>query len=182
MLRMRSRDAPEPLAAEEAALTDMTRVVADAQAEIARLVQLGELQNDPIRHPIQALSVHLGALHKITQASSQMLAHQLQASPRPIDSRNQPLCEDELRRAVIQGVSGYADKAVQALNWRSALIGTGVVVGALLIGAVAGYAVHGDRLLVAGVSAGQTECQDVNGGTLCRIPVWAKLPPVAAAR
>jgi hypothetical protein len=182
MLRMRSRDAPEPPAANETALTDMARVVADAQTEIARLVQLGVLQNDPIRHPIQALSVHLDALYKITQAGSQMLAHQIRASPRPIDSRNPPLCEDELRRAVIQGVAGYADAAVRALNWRSALIGTVVVVGALLIGAVIGYVVHGDRLLVAGVSAGQTECQDVNGGTLCRIPVWAKLPPVAAAR
>jgi hypothetical protein len=179
MLRVRSRDAPEPPTADEAALSDMTRVVADAQAEIARLVQLGELQNDPIRHPIQALSVHLDALCKITQAG---IAHQMQAPPQSINSRNQPLCKDELRRAVIQGVSGYADAAVRALNWRSALVGAGVVVGALLVGAAAGYAVHGDRLLVAGVSAGQTECQDVNGGTLCRIPVWAKLPPVAAAR
>ena len=58
----------------------------------------------------------------------------------------------------------------------------GRLIGALLIGAAAGYAVHGDRQLVAGVSAGQSECQDVDGGTLCRIPVWAKLPPVAAAR
>jgi hypothetical protein len=182
MLRMRSRDAPEPPAADETALTDMAKMVADAQAEIARLVQLGELQNDPIRHPIQALSVHLDALYKITQAGSQMLAHQMQAPLRPVDARNQPLCEDEWRRAVIQGVSGYADEVVRALNWRSALIGIGVVVGALLIGAVAGYALHGDGLLVAGVSAGQSECQDVNGGTLCRIPVWAKLPPVATAR
>jgi hypothetical protein len=38
------------------------------------------------------------------------------------------------------------------------------------------------RPLVAGVSAGQAECLDVNGGTLWRIPVWAKLPPVAAGR
>ncbi len=52
----------------------------------------------------------------------------------------------------------------------------------LLIGAAGGYAVHGDRPLVAGVSAGQSECHDVDSGTLCRIPVWAKLPPVAAAR
>jgi hypothetical protein len=51
------------------------------------------------------------------------------------------------------------------------LAGTGVVIGALLIGVAAGYAVHRDRLLVAGVSAGQSECQDVDGGTLCRIPV-----------
>jgi hypothetical protein len=182
MLRMRSRDAPEPPAADETMLTDMARVVADAQAEIARLVQLGELQNDPIRHPIQALSVHLDALYKVTQAGSQVLARQLQASPRPVDPRNQPLGKDELRRAVIQGVASYAGEAVRALNWRSGLVGTGVVLAALLGGAVAGYAVHDSRQLVAGVSAGQTECQDVNGGTLCRIPVWAKLPPVAAAR
>jgi hypothetical protein len=146
-------------------------VVADAQAEIARLVQLGELQNDPLRHPIQALSVHLDALYKITQAGSQMLAHQIQASTRPVGWRNQPLCEDELRHAVTRGVAGSAGETMRALNWRSALAGTGVVIGALLIGVAAGYAVHRDRLLVAGVSAGQSECQDVDGGTLCRIPV-----------
>ena len=182
MLRVRSRDAPRPPTADETALTEMARVIADAQAEIARLVRLGELQNDPLRHPIQALSVHLDAVYKVTQAGSQMLARQLQASPRPFNSQNQPMGEDELRQAVIHGVAGYAGEAVGALNWRSGLVGTGVVVAALLVGAVAGYTARGDRQLIAGVFAGQTACQDVNGGTLCRIPVWAKLPPMATPR
>ena len=30
---------------------------------------------------------------------------------------------------------------------------------------------------VAGVSAGRQECSEQQGGTLCYIPVWAKLPP-----
>ncbi len=67
--------------------------------------------------------VHLDALYKITQAGSQMLAHQIQASRRPIDWRNQPLGEDERRRAVVAGCAG---ETVRELRWRSALVGTNV--------------------------------------------------------
>jgi hypothetical protein len=36
---------------------------------------------------------------------------------------------------------------------------------------------HGDRQLVAGISAGGQECHQERGGELCYIPVWSKLPP-----
>jgi hypothetical protein len=44
----------------------------------------------------------------------------------------------------------------------------------------AGYWFHGSQQLVAGVSAGKQECQEQQGGTICFIPVWAKLPPAKA--
>ena len=51
----------------------------------------------------------------------------------------------------------------------------------LLIGAFgAGYWFHGSQQLVAGVSAGGQECHEEQGGTICLIPVWAKLPPSTA--
>jgi hypothetical protein len=65
---------------------------------------------------------------------------------------------------------------VQAHIWRSILIAVAASL-LLLIGAFgAGYWFHGNQQLVAGVSAGQQEC-DQQGGTICFIPVWAKLPP-----
>ena len=48
----RRRSGCQPPAVDEAALAEMGQVISDARAEIIRLVQLGELQNDPIRHPI----------------------------------------------------------------------------------------------------------------------------------
>ena len=66
---------------------------------------------------------------------------------------------------------------VQAHIWRSILIAVAASL-LLLIGAFgAGYWFHGNQQLVAGVSAGQQECRDQQGGTICFIPVWAKLPP-----
>ena len=70
---------------------------------------------------------------------------------------------------------------VQAHIWRTILIAVAVAVAVsllLLIGAFgAGYWFHGSQQLVAGVSAGQQECSEQQGGTLCYIPVWTKLPP-----
>jgi hypothetical protein len=62
---------------------------------------------------------------------------------------------------------------------RMVAIVSAVVVAVLLVAAFAGgYWWHGSQQLVAGVSAGQQECHDQpNGGTLCYIPLWSKLPP-----
>jgi len=62
-----------------------------------------------------------------------------------------------------------------------ALVTAACTAVALLVGAfAAGYFFHDDRQLVAGVSAGQQECHDQpNGGTICFIPVWSKLPPTS---
>jgi hypothetical protein len=63
---------------------------------------------------------------------------------------------------------------VQAVNWPNASVG-------MRCDRRSGR-MRGARQLVAGVSAGQPECRDVNGCTLCRIPVCTKLPSMAAAR
>jgi hypothetical protein len=57
--------------------------------------------------------------------------------------------------------------------------GLNVIAVAIAIAAfAAGFWWHGNQQLVAGVSAGQQECQEqAGGGTLCRIPIWTKLPP-----
>jgi hypothetical protein len=135
MLRARSGEsqAAKPPAVDEVALAEMGRVVADARAEITRLMQVGELQNDPIRHPIQALSVHLDALYKVTRASSQMLAEQIQASAQQIPA-GPPVRDEDLRRALRQGIATHATGAERALSVRA-----GLLLAAVLAGVGAGY-------------------------------------------
>ena len=135
MLRARSGEsqAVQPPAVDEAALAEMGRVVTDARAEITRLMQLGELQNDPIRHPIQALSVHLDAFYSITRASSRMLTEQIQASAQQIPT-GPPLREEDLRRAVMQSIATHGTGVERALSVRA-----GLLLAAVLAGAGAGY-------------------------------------------
>ena len=57
-----------------------------------RLIQLGELKHDPIRYPIQVLSVHLDALYKLSVERSRAVASLTEASRNPIS--------DERRSAV----------------------------------------------------------------------------------
>ncbi len=163
-----------PVASGETNLAEMGQVIADARAEIDRLIQLGELQNDPIRHPIQALSVHLDALYQVTLAGSQTLAKQIQTS----DASRMPVRDDDLRRAVAQGISGHAGALAKALNVKNTLIISGLLVAAVLVGAGGGYWFRGEAPILAGVHAGAERCEDrADGSRLCWLPIWEKLPP-----
>ena len=66
---------------------------------------------------------------------------------------------------------------VRAHLWRTILIAVAASLLPLIGAFGAGYWFRGDQQLVAGVSAGQQECHEQQGGTICFIPVWAKLPP-----
>jgi hypothetical protein len=93
----------------------------------------------------------------------------------------QPRITDEqckaMSKASVDGAWRATAELVRAHIWRSILIAVAASL-LLLIGAFgAGYWFHGSQQLVAGVSAGGQECQEQQGGTICFIPVWAKLPP-----
>jgi hypothetical protein len=135
---------------------EMGRVVAEAQAEMDRLVRLGNLQNDPIRHPIQALSVHLGAFHKLIEAAKR------------------PCTGDDIRRLT---------PSAGARNRRTALIAAGTLMLAFLAGTGAGYWLSGVVPVSAGVHAGAERCEDrTDGSRLCWIPVYERLPAVPTNR
>jgi hypothetical protein len=96
----------------------------------------------------------------------------------------QPKITDEqckaMSKAAADGAWRVTASLVQAHIWRTILIAVAVSL-LLLIGAFgAGYWFRGSQQLVAGVSAGQQECSQQQGGTLCYIPVWTKLPPAKA--
>ncbi len=183
VLRKRSGEGPEPTAAGEAALTEMGQVVAEARVEIARLVQMGALQDDPIRYPIQALSVHLEALYKVTLTGSQTLAKQIQASVQSDDLAKPSVPDDDLRRAHVHGLPARAAGIVAVPGTRNTLIGAGMLAAALLAGAAGGYWFRGAAPVVAGAHAGAVRCDDrPDGSRLCWIPVWERLPSAPASR
>jgi hypothetical protein len=154
------------------------KAIADARAEMERLIQLGELQNDTIRHPIQALSVHLDALYKLSLASAQAFARQVQAS----DTSRRPAVDDEIRRAPAQAIPAHAGNWGGVLNARNALIVAGMLL-TMLVGAGGGYWIRGGEPTLVSARAEAEKCEDrTNGSRLCWIPVWEKLPPAPAGK
>lgn len=57
---------PRPRAA-----TDLEETIQAAQTALERSVQLGRLTNDPLRHPLEALSITLGAFRDIVAGASE---------------------------------------------------------------------------------------------------------------
>ena len=132
MLRMRSGGDPSS----EAPLPpEMDQVIAEARAEMDRLVELGGLQNDPLRHPIQALSVHLGALHALTLDSSRTLAKQIEAARQSIN-------DEDIRRlsqAAANGAERRATEVARSANRRTVAIATASVLALMGASAVGGW-------------------------------------------
>jgi hypothetical protein len=152
---------------------ELPEIIAQARAEIDRAIDLGGLRNDPIRHALTALATHLDALYRVLTDATLTIGNQLEEAKRPVS-------DEDLRRlskVAADGAWRVTAGMVRAHLWRTILIAVAASL-LLLIGAFgAGFWFHGSQQLVAGVSAGRQECSEQQGGTLCYIPVWAKLPP-----
>ena len=95
-----------------------------------------------------------------------------------LDRLRQPVRDEELRRAVVQGIDRHADIVVRIMGWRNVLIGAALLVAAVMIGGGAGYWLRGEAPVLVGVRAGAEHCEDRNDGSrLCWIPVYERLPP-----
>src|SRR4051794_33255940 len=131
MLRVRSGGSgPEHPADRD---EELATIVEAAQAELDRAIQLGGLQNDPIRHTLRALSVHLAALqHVLLSFGARMDAADKRAS-------------------TVQ--DSAAQKPRQASRIKDALLAAVALVATLLIGGGAGYWLRRPAELVVGVSA-----------------------------
>jgi hypothetical protein len=168
-LRIRSGElSPDP---DVALGPGLGKAIEDAQAEMQRLIQLGELQNDPIRHPIQALSVHLDALLKLSTAHSQALTRQSGAAF--TDEQ-----VDDIGRRLLGSCQAWSRSLERAAMWRSWAALAAIVLAAIVLGFGAGWSYRGDLPTIAGLSAGANKCEDrPDGSRLCWIPVWERLPP-----
>jgi hypothetical protein len=149
---------PKPI---PSGMGDFASRVEAAQKAMAEAVTKAGLQPDPFRFPLESLAMTVGLF-------SELIQH--------LEAARQPVRDEELRKAVTRGVADCATETVRALNVRNAVLGAGLLMAALLIGAVGGYLFHGSAPVVVGVSAGAEQCQDQNGGRLCWIPLWERLP------
>ena len=152
---------------------ELMGTVSAAVDELDRAIQSAELQRDPLRHALKALATHLKALHRVLTDATLTIGAQIEEAKRPIAAEDLK----RLGKVAADGAWRATAGLVQAHIWRTILIAVAASL-LLLIGAFgAGYWFHGSQQLVAGVSAGKQECQEQQGGTICFIPVWAKLPP-----
>jgi hypothetical protein len=95
-----------------------------------------------------------------------------------LDRLRQPVRDEELRRAVVQGIDMHAGTVVRTMGWRNVLIGAALLVAAVVIGAGSGYWLRGEAPVLVGVRAGAEHCEDRSDGSrLCWIPVFERLPP-----
>jgi hypothetical protein len=134
-------------------------VVAGAKAEIGRLVQLGELQDDPLRHPIQALAVHLDAMQKITVAG--------QTSGGTQQSALTDQQVDDIGRRLMVSCQVWSRSIVSASYWRSQATLAAVIVSVAALAFGGGWWMHSPPSEMA--------CADqADGSRLCWM--YTKLP------
>jgi hypothetical protein len=137
-------------------------------ADLEREARRAEMSGDPLGPVLRALASTATAMDRAMAEVS-----------RQIEQNRQPMPKDVVRQAVAEGVRFATLDVVRAFNLRTILAAAGAVIVLMVAAFGAGYLVHGDQLMVAGLSAGDQTCRPQNGGVLCYIPVWKTLPPAA---
>lgn len=141
-----------------------------AQEALEQEARRADAVGDPTASMLRAMAQTVGATHRTLVEATLTLGKQIEAV-------HQPIPEVTLRNAIIQGIGVYAQDMIGALNLRTALAAAGVALVLMVASFGGGYWWHGSQQLIAGVSAGQQECHEQHGGTVCLIPIWTKLPP-----
>jgi hypothetical protein len=85
-----------------------------ALAQLDRAATEASVHEDPLELPFTALAAFLRAQRQLYAEADVSLA-------RHIETAKQPVRDEELRRAVIKGISTYAVQVVQAINWQSTI-------------------------------------------------------------
>ena len=139
--------------------------VLDHHGELEREARRAEMSGDPLAPVLRALADTTGAMDRSMAEVS-----------RQIEQNRQPVAPETLRRAVAEAVRFTVSDMVRAFNLRT-IVAAVIVVIVLMAGSFGtGYLVHGDRLMIAGLRAGDDTCRPQNGGVLCYIPIWKTLP------
>jgi hypothetical protein len=144
--------------------------LADIQAEVMR--------RHGVRVPLTDPSFVVASMNEMMLA---VHAARIEAAAVRIEAVKSPIAEQDLDR-LAKAAARRSERAAMALarsaNWRTILLSAGVLAAVALTGVGAGYWMHGDGPALAGVHAGAERCSDhPNGGRLCWIPVWERLPP-----
>ena len=131
--------------------------VRHAQAELERAVREGNLAKDPMRLPLGALAVTLGAQHQLhvahvhqSRATVESIVEAIREARMPIDS----VVVDRIEAAAAVGASDRAGQLARMHIWRSGVIAGAVLMGVGVLSAMSGY-LAGRSSAVATVSAVQ---------------------------
>ncbi len=103
-----------------------------AQQALEQEASKAEAVNDPTGPTLRALSLALGACHKLYVDGSMTIGSL-------IETARQPVAPEDMRVAVAQGIRASASGAVRALNIRNILMASGVLVGCNVLTAAAVY-------------------------------------------
>ena len=162
-----------------------------AQRALEQEATKAEAVNDPTGPTLRALSLAMGACHKLFVDGSMTIGSLIQAA-------RQPVAPEEMRVAVAQGIRASASGAVRALNIRNVLIASGVLVGSNVLTAGTVYWWAGSNLQAAvaaldvrlSASGSQSwrnlmeanpgnlidrergSCSAQNGGVACQFNLW----------
>ena len=136
-----------------------------AQDALNEQVRRGALTNDPLRHYLEAMSVALGAMHKMFVDGTLTIAEAVEeAKPQPVDN-------DTLRTAVILGIKTHAGGILRTIKLTTYIAGAALLLGTF----AAGYGIHWwmtPTVSYAGIRQGPDVCESRPDGQLCRIPVF----------
>ena len=95
-------------------------------------VRRGALTNDPLRHYLEAMSVALGAMHKMFVDGTLTIAEAVaEAKPQPVDN-------DTLRTAIILGIKTHAGGILRTIKLATYIAGATLLFGTF----AAGYGIH----------------------------------------
>ena len=118
--------------------------IATARAEMARLSELGGLRNDPLRFPIEALSVHLEALHKLMVDATFAIGSQVAAAKQPPVVVDMAGLTRTAADRVVYELPGAVDRLVLQRSRHLMLMAAGGAVLLLVLGVAGGWAWRGN--------------------------------------
>jgi hypothetical protein len=125
---------------------EVSAAIRHARAELERAVREGGLSQDPMRLPLGALAVTLGALEKLFattvaqfRVTSEGLDHRLAATLGQASQPADPKVMEQLRVAAARGASQEVLALVRAHNWRTTLLAGAVLAGSGLIAGAGAY-------------------------------------------
>ena len=119
--------------------------VRHAQAELERAVREGNLAKDPMRFPLGALAVTLGAQHQLHVANIRQTRfvitglEQLVAAIKEPQQVLDPAALVRLEKAAATGADRRTAALARAHTLRTVLIAAGVLVGSIVAAGVVGY-------------------------------------------
>ena len=148
-----------------------------AQEALEREAARVELVNDPIRPILHAVSLALGACHRLYVDGSLTMARLAQDS-----SSKPPIDKDEMRLSILNGIRATAGGAVRAITVRNWLLAACVLLGSNLMTAGAMLWWHPGapvvQQLIVSLPAADERCEERDGGQVCYRPHWTKLPQI----